>query len=573
MKKSYKYFKNRTLTGMLIVLVFISAVIGITSCEVLDIEPTDRVADNIVWDDIAYIEPFITHTYRNIPTGGLYSFFNLSALADEMVANNQAVNEIQKGNLTPSNLGTFDYWSWKNTWSWNVQVNLSYWKPIKKANVFLANFKRENLTDFDSSVLDRMEGEMITIRAYSYFKLIDIFGSVPLVKEPFTLDDDFNIPRNSYDEVMAFVLEELDKGIALLPDDYSADMQGHLTKGAAMAIKSRALLHYASPLHNTGNDRARWQNAADAAKAVIDLNYSLFPDYNTLFLRENIFNSEAIWQRTYNNETGWKQMYFPELSCWPNGYGGYGQLAATQNLVDQYETTNGLLPNDDPAYDPQDPYKNRDPRFYATILHDGMMWRGREVETFVAGEDGVTGGLDSPEGPSAPWNATKTGYYLWKFTDTTVVKPGTSGVNNGNAPWTWIRYAEILLNYAEANYFLGNEDVAREYVNMVRSRPGVDMPDITESGDDLFKRIVHERQIEFVFEEHRWFDIRRWKIAPQVMNVPIKKMTIKKYLDGHKTYEIGTLFDVKFEDKDYLFPVPQSEVEKAPALGQNPGYN
>ncbi len=576
--KKIHIFNNIKLAERIFVFVLFSLIIGITSCEVLDIEPTDRFADNIVWNDVAYIEPYISQTYRNIPNGMLYSLINLSHLTDDAISYKSWAQDIQKGLMTPStNASSFNYWSWKNTWSWNVQVNISYWKPIKLTNVFMANFKRENLTDSEPATLNRMEGEMRTIRAYSYLRLIDIYGGVPLVTKPFSLDDNFDVPRNSYDEVMQFVLEELDKAIPLLTkkDEYSSDLKGHLTKGAAMAIKARALLHYASPLHNTGNDRARWQAAADAAKAVIDLHqYSLFPDYHAMFLYDNIFNSEMIWQRPYRNENGaYMQFSFPELSSWPNGYHGYGQVRPVQNLVDAYETTNGLLPKDDPAYDPQKPYVNRDPRFYATLLHDGMFWKGREVESFIKGEEGVTAGLDSPEAPTAPWNASQTSYYSWKFTDTTVVKPGTSGVKTGNAPWTWIRYAEVLLNYAEANYFLGNEDIARNYVNMVRSRPGVNMPDITESGNALLQRIMHERRIELVFEEQRWFDIRRWKTASQVMNVPIKKMKVKKYLDGHKTYEVGTLFDAKFEDKDYLFPIPQAEIEKNAALEQNPGYN
>ncbi|GEM_PF-116470 len=578
MKKSFKYFKNKSIVGKLLVIFIFAAMFSLPSCEdVLDIEPTDRFADNIVWNDVAYIEPYISQTYRNIPNGLTYRLLNLSHLVDDAISYKSWAQDIQQGKLTPSSkIDVLQYWTWKNTWHWNVQVNVSYWKPIKLANVFMVNFKRENLTDFDPATLDRMEGEMRTIRAYSYLRLIDIYGGVPLIKKPFTLDDNFNVPRNTYDEVMTFVLNELKLAIPLLPkkDEYASNLKGHLTKGAAMAIKARALLHYASPLHNTGNDLARWQAAADAAKAVIDLHqYSLFPDYHAMFLYDNIFNSEMIWQRPYRNENGaYMQFSFPELSSWPNGYHGYGQVRPVQNLVDAYETTNGLLPKDDPAYDPQNPYVNRDPRFYATLLHDGMFWKGREVESFIKGEEGVTAGLDSPEAPTAPWCASQTSYYSWKFTDTTVVKPGTSGVKTGNAPWTWIRYAEVLLNYAEANYFLGNEDVAREYVNMVRSRPGVSMPDITESGEALLQRIMHERRIELVFEEQRWFDIRRWKTAPQVMNVPIKKMTVKKYLDGHKTYEVGTLFDAKFEDKDYLFPIPQAEIEKNAALVQNPGY-
>ena len=140
-------------------------------------------------------------------------------------------------------------------------------------------------------------------------------------------------------------------------------------------------------------------------------------------------------------------------------------------------------------------------------------------------------------------------------------------------PYTWFRYAEVLLNYAEASYFLGDEVTAREYVNMVRKRPSVNMPEITESGEALFKRIVNERRIELVFEQHRWFDIRRLKIAPQVMNEDFTRMKITKNPDGTKTYEVLLWKEVNFkEPRDYLLPIPQSEIEKNSLLEQNPGY-
>src|SRR5690625_1641297 len=168
---------------------------------------------------------------------------------------------------------------------------------------------------------------------------------------------------------------------------------GRISKGAAMGLKSRALLYYASPLNNPSNDLSRWEAAQRAARDVIDLGeYELFDDYRTSFLEENIYNSEMIWQRPFNQLNSAETVYI-ELSSYPNGYNGFGQIHPIQNLADDYETIRGLKPEDDPEFDPQDPYVERDPRFYATILHDGMFWKGREVETFLPG------GLDSNEGP------------------------------------------------------------------------------------------------------------------------------------------------------------------------------
>lgn len=410
-----------------------------------------------------------------------------------------------------------------------------------------------------------MIGEMKAIRAQSYFKLISLFGGVPLITTTFSLEDDFKMERNTYDECMNFILSELDEAIQMLPEDYNGPNKGRITKGAAMAVKARALLYRASPFNNPENSREKWQQAADAAKAVIDLGrYDLFSDYRTMFLEENIYNQEMIWQRPYNQFESPETVYV-ELSLYPNGYNGFGQVHPVQNLVDDYETINGLLPENDPEYNPQNPYANRDPRFYATILHDGAMFQGREVETFYPG------GLDSNEGPVSAWNATQTGYYQIKFGNERIVNP--SGNNMSQTPWTFYRYGEILLNYAEANYFLGNEDVAREYLNRVRARESVKMPPITESGDALFDRIVNERRIELVFEEHRWFDIRRWKILPEVANKDLERMIIRKAPDGSKSYEVSFWKEGKFNEANYLLPIPQVEINKNGLLQQNPGYN
>ena len=533
----------------------------ISACQedVLDITPSDRFSEDAVWADEALIEAYIGNTYRIMPSGFRYSYYGLSVVTDE---NNARSNTwawgVWAGNLNPDDLREVDYWTGPDS------KNMSYWRPINRTNMFFENIDRERDKEIDQDTKNRMIGEMKVIRAFSYFKLANLFGDVPLVTKTFTLDDDFKVVRDSYDDVMAFVISELDEAINLLPPDYGSADMGRITKGAAMAVKSRALLYMASPLNNPGGDLSKWQDAADAAKAVIDLNkYSLFDDYQTMFLEENIYNSEMIWQRPYNQFDSREAVYV-ELSTYPNGYNGFGQVHPLQNLVDDYETVNGLLPKDDPSYDPQNPYADRDPRFYASILHDGAPFQGREVETFLPG------GLDSNEGPVSAWNATQTGYYQRKFANERIVNP--SGNNMSQTPWTRFRYAEILLNYAEAMYELGNEDVAREYLNMVRSRPSVNMPDVTETGEALFDRIVNERRIELVFEEHRWYDIRRWKILPQVAEEDRTRMIIRKQPDGTKEYEVAFWKEGKFNEANYRLPIPQDEINKNSLLEQNPGY-
>lgn len=529
----------------------------LSSCKknILETRPLNALSENVVWNDPSLMEAYIANTYRILPNGFQFGSRRLFCLSDESKARGSAsYSVINAGNITPSALGPLDYWV-------GTSSDPGYYKCITQCNVFLANAKDAKI---DTALKSRMIGEIKTLRAFSYFRLISFFGGVPLITKPFTLKDSFDLPRNSYEECMDFVIKELDESINLLPLDYDAKNQGRITKGAAMAIKSRALLYAASPFNNAQNDISKWQKAADASKAVIDLNkYSLYPDYQNMFLASNAYNPEMIWVRPFNHIVDPVTLGI-ELRFYPNGFNGYGQIEPLQNLVDQYETLNGKLPADDPDYNPQNPYVNRDPRFYATILYDGAPFKGRQIETFLPG------GKDSKEGSLSPWNTSETGYYPRKYIDESITNP--SYTNASDPAWPFIRYAEILLNYAEAEYHLGNEDECRKYINMVRSRPSVNMPPVTESGDALLKRLQNEDLVEFAFEGHRYFDVRRWEIAPDVLNVPAKGISITKDASGNKTYKVFTVEQRHFSPKNYLVPIPQSEINKDAKLDQNPGY-
>lgn len=529
----------------------------IASCKknLLETSPLDRFSENVVWKDAALMDAYISNTYRVMPHGFQFNTRRLFCLSDESKARGtDAYSIINAGNTMPSAPGPLDYWV-------GTSADPGYYKCITQCNVFLENVTGATI---DTAVKSRMTGEIRMLRAYAYFNLISLYGGVPLITKSFALEDDFNLPRNSYDECMNFVLSELDAAIALLPLSYDDQNKGRVTKGAAMAIKSRALLYAASPFNNPGNDRTKWQKAADAAKAVIDLNqYALYPNYKGMFLAVNAYNTEMIWSRPFNHVVDPEQIGI-ELRFYPSGYNGYSQVNPLQNLVDQYETLNGKLPADDPAFDPQNPYVNRDPRFYATILYDGAPFKDRTVETFLPG------GKDSKEGTLSPWNASETGYYARKYVDESITNPNYT--NASDAPWPFIRYAEVLLNYAEAAWYLGQEGTCRDYINKVRSRPGVDMPPVTESGAALLKRLQNERFIEFAFEGQRYFDVRRWKIAPDVLNVPARGMIVTKAANGKKTYTVFTVEERHFYTKNYLAPLPQSEIDKDVMLTQNPEY-
>src|SRR5690606_19531235 len=312
------------------------------------------------------------------------------------------------------------------------------------------------------------------------------WGGVPLMLNAIAITDNYHIPRATADEVVSFIVNELDQAAQLLPIEHTAAHKGRVTKGAALALKSRVLLYYASQLHNRQQDRQRWKDAAEAAKAVIDLGYyQLHPDYKGLFHTRN--SKEIIFQNTSNYTDFTLQTFVPSL-------GGQVGITPLQNLVDAYEMNNGELPfldenpgisptiNPASGYDPSNPYVNRDPRFYMSILYNGSTWRQESVNTYQgAPQDGIGGGF----------NNTTTGYYLAKLVDQNASRIPT--IQNGTYYWIYFRYAEVLLNYAEAlNEALSSPNTEiYNAINSVRSRPGVEMPPLPAglSKADMRKRI------------------------------------------------------------------------------------
>src|SRR5690554_767729 len=503
---------------------FISLILISVSCQkdFLEIIPKNSYTEAVVFDDPNLATAHVNYAYRLIPWGFIRPL-QYARMSDEISGRGGGSSywRILEGHATP----TFN--TLLNIWTSDAGYNFHKWPVIKQTNEFLEKTEESTI---DEDLLSRLRAEAKTIRAYAYFRLASFYGGVPLITKPFGLEDDWKISRSSYEEVMNFVFNELDEAIPFLPLENNDANKGRVTKGTAMAIKSRALLFYASPLNNPNSDLERWQAAADAAKAVIDLNiYELYPDYKELFMEAGAWNPEIIWARPTNSEID-REARIEQL-FYPNGWEGFGQVHPIQNLVDDYEMKNGKkIEEEGSGYDPQDPYVDRDPRFYYTILYNGAPFKERTIETFLPD------GEDSPGGTVSSWNATETGYYPRKF-----ITEEVSGIGweTSNPPWIWFRYGEILLNYAEAMYQLGDEEIAREYINKIRSRPSVEMPPVTESGEALWERLVNERRIELVFEEHRFYDVRRWKIAEEVFSEDRMRMYIwKDPSSGQLSYDV-----------------------------------
>lgn len=543
-------------------ILILSTLLGAGGCshDLLDKAPVDRITSEVVWSDAALVQTFVNSKYRDLGFGFNWNGDELmwaSASDESLFSHDYGMWAINKGELTPTNLtilssGPGEYNGNMNPWSKNYRY-------IREANVF---FERIAGVPMDSSLRQRLTGEMTFLRAFRYFDLIRNYGGVPLITRTYALGDDYNaVQRATLAESINFVVSEADKAAALLPLSYSGADLGRATKGAALALKARMLLYAASPLYAAASDPARWTAAAVAARAVIDLGiYQLYPNYQQLFLTAN--NSEIIFNRIETQQGDG----FLNLERWngPNGYGGWGGNVPTQNLVDAYDMDNGL-PIQDAAsgYDPQKPYANRDPRLYATVLFNGASYRGRAIEIFQPG------GLDSPDGPEA-FNTTPTGYYLRKF----MTESRDFGDANGSqAPWVYFRLGEMLLNYAEAqNEATGPDGSVYAAVNQLRARASMPALPAGLTQAEMRERIRRERQVELAYEEHRYYDVRRWKIAGTTENKPAGGVKVAKDAAGTLQYNYQTVQERRFADRNYFLPIPFKETQSNPQLQQNPGY-
>jgi hypothetical protein len=539
-----------------------------TSCkkDVLDKTPLDSYTDQSVWKDLSLAEAFTNNLYNVLPNAE-HNWDNttnrtwaLSSACDEAFNKFDDYNAsvMNSGSLTPDNLGVFDIWG-------------STYSIIQNCNIFLS--KIDNVPG-DAARRDRLKGEVTYLRAYAYFKLIRDYGGVPLITKPFDLNSNFERSRNTYEDCSSFISDELDKAASLLPLQQSSASLGRATKAAALALKSTLLLYAASPQWNTANDMVKWKKASDAAKAVIDLNtFKLFSgNYADLF---TTLNSELIMVRLTNKQYMWSAFQGVEMFLSPSGFHGWASFAPSQNLVDAYGTADGKdITDPTSGYDPQHPYVNRDPRFYQDIVYDGRPY-GQPAfcqDRYGVGSTNAAefyeGGLDSPQGWDK-WNNSVTRYTFRKYCDTTY---NFNEETQTNKFWIVSRLSEIYLNYAEAQYRLGNNGVAIQYLDLIRQRAGIKNPlPNALSGTALENKIRNERQVELSLEGHRYYDVRRWKIADVTENKPLMGVIITKKANGSKTYNYSQVQTRVFKPQHYLLPIPKSEINRT-KLTQNPGY-
>lgn len=556
-------------------LILITCLPVFISCkkDFLDIQATDRISEQALLADSSLFEDFVTNRYigvrlqdkegdgTNPGFGRAFEYAMWSSLTDESIYNNDDNTWlVQRGLLAPENTGIAG-----TIWA------RSY-RSIRECNWALQNIDKVTMSADHKT---RVTAELRFIRAYRYHDLIRNYGGVVLMgNDVYNLSDNLQDPklftRSSLQESMNYVLGELDAAEAGLPVNNASNWaNGRATKGAALGLKSRLALYAASPLYNTGT----WAAAVTAAQAVISLNkYSLYTGgYANLFLDATGANTETIFARLYTKNAGHTHM---EIANGPNGYGGWGGNLPLQNLVDDYQMDNGKPITDGTSgYDAQNPYVNRDPRFYATIIYNGSTYRGATVETFTPG------GKDSKDGPEN-WNTSKTGYYLKKYMNDAYPLQNPWG-NAGFQPWYYIRYAEILLNFAEASNEASGADVvpagstlsARTAVNLIRARAGMPALAAGLSQTAMRDAIRNERRVELAFEEHRFYDVRRWKIADVTENKPAQGINITKS-GTTLTYATKVALDGRaFAAKHYWLPIPRAEIQASGnKIQQNTGY-
>lgn len=547
------------------------AVLLLSSCNpILDREMILTMTEKQALESYDVAQKRVNGLYTYLPNG-------FSPVGGAMMA---AASDEAEYSVASSSVHMFNNGSWNplnnpdNVWTY-------YYQGIRQATLFLEtadqiNMERykldpQNQADYEMRManIERWKYEARFLRAYFYSELVKRYGGVPLANELMDMDTDYrNIPRNTLQECIDFIVDECGQVAPHLPVVYQASDMGRVTRGAALALKSRVLLYAASELFNnpvwaqgyerkdlislSGTDRqTRWENAAKAAGEVLwgadvaEAGYKLSGNYQSLF--RSFSDNEIVLVRRNGYDNSFEKSNYPIGADQATG-----GTAPSGNLVDAYETTGGrTFTWKDPSMAAR-PYENRDPRFAATIMPNNSTFQGRPVECWE-------GGADGPDKN----NASRTGYYLLKYVDPELkLLQGQSAIHS----WIIIRLGEIYLNYAEAMNEAYGPDAkgiygksAREAVNEVRGRVG--MPDVVaDSKEEMREKIRHERRVELAFEDHRFWDVRRWMTAPDDLNAPLKGVKVTRLSYNSFEYQSVEVESRSFKRSMYFYPIPQNEL-------------
>jgi starch-binding outer membrane protein, SusD/RagB family len=575
---------------------------GLSSCDTdfLDVTPPTEIPSEEAWKDGALAEGFVTGIYAGLQQGG-FSEQMLASLTDEAVFTHTGrnINTVNEGSLSPSNLGWVDA-----TYGWSQM-----YQYIRASNIALANLPTATFTD--DALKSRLKGEAYFMRAYYYQQLVRYYGAVPIIKKVYALNEDYSVPRNTFDECIKQIISDADSAALLL--DGKSLAKGRATKAAALALKARILLYAASDLHDiptakaksaviadfpnpeflgytAGDRKARWQAAQAAAKVAMDAAAGYKLNLTAPVTAEqgrlnyiSIAMAGASADKTLDasaNEIIFGRYFTPSqnegarqtgLNNGPNGYHNWAGNTPIGTLVDDYEMMDGTPFSWTNPTHKASPYTNRDPRLYATIMYDGATWKPRPSDAKDPANQIQTGaydllddkgalinrkGLDTRSSSIEDWNGSRTGYYMRKFID-----PNPTLYDNTdrqNIPWPFFRVTENVFNYIEASIELGEEAVALEWLNKIRFRAG--MPALKVSGAALKEAYRKEKRIEMAYEEQRYHDARRWMIAQTTLGRPLQYINVIGKFKPGKSMKEPYHYDPTVYDYTYT-PVEEKSHE------------
>ncbi|MDF3076479.1 MAG: RagB/SusD domain protein [Sphingobacteriaceae bacterium] len=564
------------------VLFTVSIITIISACKATDPENLTFIDDREIYTNITKIRSVLNGVYSGLPDGyGDIGASWLAAACDEAeeVNNAENIQNFNIGNITPfSNPDAVwdkSYESIRNAKIFIQSTDTITWKE----------YQYSNPTEYASRIklVGQYRGEAKFLTAFFYFELVKRYGGVPIVDEVINRDEEWisRFPRRSFADCVDFIVAKCDEAAAELPSTYDTGNYGRATKGAAMALKARMLLYAASDLYNqpsntdpllgyVGGDRtARWVKAAEANRAVITLTpaYAFHANYQGISTLGSTKSNEVIFERRYGSSNSFEKentaIGFPlgQTGTCPSG-----------NLVDAYEhTVDGDFDWSKPTH-AANPYANRDPRLAKTVVVNASKFgkTAATVELFYGGDNG------KPRD-----RASKTGYYLRKYLNEAL---DLQLNETSTKQWIYMRLGEIYLNYAEAmNEAYGPEGTgpgtltvsARSALNSVRTRAAVGLKAIPASQTQAKLRdlIRRERQVELAFEGHRYWDVRRWKIADKAIGGPLKGVDIVKNTNGTFTYTPTMVENRVWNDRLYFYPIPQVEISKSGGvIVQNRGW-
>lgn len=629
-KQSFSFrpmLKNSTFLVLAVVLLLAPA----CKKDFLNVSPPNQLSADIVWNDPITAQAYINDIYNGLVQGG-FAEQMLASVSDEAMFThpNRGIDVVNSGSSNPSTLGWVD-----GSWAWGRMYIY-----IRFCNVTIEQLLSASNKITDQSQKEKMLGEVYFLRAYYYQQLLRFYGGIPLIAKAYAITDDLNVKRNTYEECVNFIIKDCDEAIRLLTGK-TMD-KGRATALAAMAVKARVLLYAASDLHDraklrakvsgigddklpflcymSGNQTDRYRLAQSAAKTVMDNGMGYKLDLATpVSAAEGQVNYKSIamggaskapgLDLTAAKELIYGRYFIPESAVdhgkhnGPNGYRNWAGNTPIGLLVDDYEMRDGTPFNWANPANKANPYQNRDPRFYATILYDGAGWKPRSAisgnvdpanqiqsgtyDIMDGGSVKTLSGIDTRGGSIESWNGSWTGYYYHKFID-----PDPAQVDATKPqiiPWPFFRYTEAVLNYIEASIELGETDAAKNWLSKIRFRAG--MPAITTGDQNELRNIYrHERRIEMAYEEQRYHDTRRWLIAAETLGRKVTYIKVSgKFKPGQSMtapyrhdetvydYTYNPVVDNSQENRSwnnnlYFRPFSRDEMNKNKLLVQNPGY-